>query len=61
MKAYTPEQVAEALQLSLRTVRRLIALGDIRAVKIGRAVRIPAGELTRLLGEAANPLPPQAS
>jgi len=44
----TPAQAADALAISLKTIYRLIHSGEIRAVKIGRQLRIPAGELTRL-------------
>lgn len=41
-KVYTPEQVAEILQLSKNTVYDLISRGEIVAKKIGRVYRIPA-------------------
>lgn len=41
-KVYTPEQVAEMLQLSKNTVYGLIARGEIIAKKIGNVYRIPA-------------------
>jgi excisionase family DNA binding protein len=41
-KAYTPEQVAEMLQLSKNTVYGLIGRGEIIAKKIGKLYRIPA-------------------
>ncbi|RLB01012.1 MAG: hypothetical protein DRG55_05755 [Deltaproteobacteria bacterium] len=44
----TPAQAADALAISLKTIYRLIHNGQIRAVKIGRQLRIPAAELTRL-------------
>jgi excisionase family DNA binding protein len=40
-KTYTPEQVAEILQLSKNTIYELIARGEIVAKKIGRVYRIP--------------------
>lgn len=40
-KAYTPEQVAEMLQLSKNTVYGLIKRGEIVAKKIGKVYRIP--------------------
>ncbi|BDD83623.1 hypothetical protein TPB0596_33860 [Tsukamurella pulmonis] len=47
------EQVAEALGVSESTVRRLIAEGDLKAVRVGkRLLRIPASELDRLLAVA---------
>ena len=41
-KAYTPEQVANMLQVSKNTVYELINRGEIVAKKIGKLYRIPA-------------------
>lgn len=38
----TPKEVARALRVHVRTVRRWIANGVIPAVKIGGTVRIPS-------------------
>jgi excisionase family DNA binding protein len=46
--AYRPAEAAEALGVSVATIYRLIGRGEIRAVKIGRAVRIHRDELERL-------------
>lgn len=45
-KAYTPEQVAEMLQLSKNTVYGLIAKGEIVAKKIGKVYRIPRSSVS---------------
>lgn len=45
-KIYTPEQVAEILQLSKNTIYELIARGEIIAKKIGRVYRIPQSSLS---------------
>lgn len=45
-KVYTPEQVAEMLQLSKNTVYGLIGRGEIVAKKIGKLYRIPASSLS---------------
>lgn len=47
-KAYTPEQVAEMLQLSKNTVYQLISRGEIVAKKIGKVYRIPTSSLSFL-------------
>ena len=47
-KAYTPEQVAEMLQLSKNTVYELISRGEIVAKKIGKLYRIPTASLSFL-------------
>lgn len=45
-KVYTPEQVAEMLQLSKKTVYELIGKGEIIAKKIGKVYRIPASSIS---------------
>lgn len=45
-KAYTPEQVAEMLQLSKNTVYQLINRGEIVAKKIGKLYRISTPSLS---------------
>lgn len=45
-KVYTPEQVAEILQLSKNTVYGLIGRGEIIAKKIGKVYRIPASSIS---------------
>ncbi len=46
VKVYTPEQVAEMLQLSKNTVYELINRGEIIAKRIGKVYRIPASSLS---------------
>ena len=45
--AYSVASVARMLDMSDSGVRGLIDSGDIRAIRLGRAVRIPASELAR--------------
>ena len=45
-KVYTPEQVAQMLQLSKNTVYQLINRGEIVAKKLGRVYRIPSNSLS---------------
>lgn len=47
-KAYTPEQVAQMLQLSKNTVYELISRGEIIAKKLGHVYRIPASSISFL-------------
>ncbi len=47
-KAYTPDQVAQMLQLSKNTVYQLINRGEIVAKKIGKVYRIPQNSLSFL-------------
>lgn len=49
-KVYTPEQVAEILQLSKNTVYELIKRGEIVAKKFGKVYRIPASSLSFVSG-----------
>lgn len=44
-EVYTPEQVAELLQLSKNTVYDLIGRGEISAKRFGKVYRIPASSL----------------
>lgn len=45
-KMYTPQQVAEMLQLSKNTVYELINRGEIVAKKVGRVYRIPYSSIS---------------
>jgi excisionase family DNA binding protein len=45
-KVYTPEQVANMLQLSKKTVYDLISKGEIPAKKLGKVYRIPSSSLS---------------
>ena len=49
----TVAKVAEILQLSVRSVRRLIAEKKLRVVRIGRAVRVRPEDLRSFIEEAA--------
>jgi excisionase family DNA binding protein len=47
--AYTRAQAAEAISVSLRTIDKLLAVKELRCVRIGKAVRIPADSLRAFL------------
>ncbi|MHB2169541.1 helix-turn-helix domain-containing protein [Alsobacter sp. R-9] len=49
-RALTAADLAAVLQVSVRTVRRMIAAGEVRVIRFGRSVRVPADEVARLLG-----------
>ncbi|MBK6673129.1 MAG: helix-turn-helix domain-containing protein [Proteobacteria bacterium] len=53
------EQVASSLGVHVRTVRRYIHEGRLRATRIGRLYRIPATELTALAGGSVRKADPQ--
>jgi len=45
MKFMTMNEVAETLSVSRMTIHRLVGKGEIKSLKIGRAVRIPEESL----------------
>jgi len=45
-RVYTPDQVAQILQLNKNTVYELIKRGEIIAKKIGRVFRIPIASMS---------------
>ena len=49
----TREEAAEALRLSLRTVDKLLAAGEMSVRRVGRRVLIPRSEIERFAGEHA--------
>lgn len=55
-RAYTPEQVADMLQLSKNTVYELISRGEIVAKKFGKLYRIPTSSLSFLFTGLDNDL-----
>lgn len=48
-QVYTPDQVAQILQLSTNTVYGLINRGEIIAKRLGKTLRIPASSLSFVL------------
>ncbi len=50
---YSPREFADALNVTARTIYRLIDVGEVRAIKVGGCVRIPRSELDRLLSSDA--------
>lgn len=48
-KMYTPEQVAEMLQVSIYSVRKWYASGKLDALKVGRRIRITESALERFV------------
>ena len=50
---FTPENIADRLQISLRSVRRLIKSEKIKVMRIGRLIRITSGALEAYMTEAA--------
>ena len=56
---YTPEQLADLLQVSKPAIYKWAQEGRIEVVRIGRTVRIPAAEVQRLIRE--NTVAPKSS
>lgn len=54
----TVPETAEALGISIHTVRSWIAQHRISYLKLGRVVRIPQAEIDRILQESAVPAAP---
>jgi len=50
--AFSMREVADAIGMSERSIWSLIASGRLRAIKLGRSVRIPRESLAELLGGA---------
>lgn len=53
-KTYTPQEVADILQITRRTVYEYIKLGKIKAVKIGKGHRVSADELNKIINQGIN-------
>lgn len=53
LHAFTFPEVGERLGVSLATVERLVARGDLRELRVGRSVRVTAAELRRFLSVGA--------
>ena len=49
-KLLTPEDVAQLLSVSLKTVGNWLRSGQLRGIKLGRLWRIPEQELERFVG-----------
>ena len=44
-RLWTQQQAADELQVSVTTIRRLIDTGEIRAIKIGRQIRVDTASI----------------
>jgi excisionase family DNA binding protein len=55
--AYSPAETAMALNVSVNTIRRCISAKLIRYIPMGRAQRIPVGEVERLAAEGLPAIP----
>ena len=47
MKIYTKKEAAEELKISVRTLERLLASGELRAYKISGQIRISDDQIGR--------------
>lgn len=50
---YRPDAVGRLTGIPTRSIYHAIARGDIRHVRVGRAIVIPGSEVLRLTGQAA--------
>jgi excisionase family DNA binding protein len=53
---YTIEEVAEKLKVTRQAIHNWIKEGRIESIKIGRARRIPAASIERLLEQSRQPV-----
>ena len=49
LRLLTVDDVAEALRLSSRTIRRMIASGQLPVIRLGRTVRVHPSALIELM------------
>ena len=49
-KFFSPREVAELLQIKKNTVYEMIKRGELRAVRLGKQLRIPRTEICRFMG-----------
>ncbi len=54
-RPYTPKSLAELWQMKVETVRRRIAEGELKAFRVGRALRIPRAEVAEFEERNATP------
>jgi len=50
---YRPRTIAAMADLSVSQVYKLIENGTLKSVRIGKSIRVPAGALSELIGEAS--------
>jgi excisionase family DNA binding protein len=50
----TVGETATILNVSAKTVRRLIERGELRSVRIGRSIRVRIGDIERLISDRSN-------
>lgn len=55
LRAFTLDETAARLAVTKRQAYRLLARGELRAVRVGHRQRVPESELRRLLGETEAP------
>lgn len=53
-KYYTKNEVAENLNISIRTIERYIRSGELKALKIGKYTRIEENDLKEFLLQRKN-------
>ncbi len=52
-ECFSIEETAARLNVSAKLIRAMIKRGELRAIRLGRILRIPESEIQRLTGTAA--------
>lgn len=53
VQLWTVAEVADALRVSKMTVYRLVHVGELEALRVGRSFRVPVGAVERYVAKAA--------
>ena len=51
----TVEELAETLRIAVSSAYRLVQRGDVRSVRVGRAIRIPVEAVNQFLSQHPDP------
>ncbi len=51
----TVEELAETLRIAVSSAYRLVQRGDVRSVRVGRAIRIPVEAVKQFLSQHPDP------
>ena len=53
MKLFSKKEISEKLNISVRTVDRLLKRGELEALRIGRLIRVTQDQLDQFLEKSA--------
>ena len=54
LESFSVKEIAAAWHVSEKHVRRLIDRDELRSIRIGRAVRVPASAVAEFMGKEVN-------